>query len=87
MFKFNSPTPAGSRIPLMKKDKVVIMSDYAPKIFSNIRSVGTTFAPRFALSFVLAQFGARHSRLRHLFAHRAVRSSPIEQQKEVQRAY
>jgi hypothetical protein len=39
MFKFNSPTPAGSRIPLMKKDKVVIMTDYAPKIFNNIRSV------------------------------------------------
>lgn len=37
MFKFNSPTPAGSRIPLMKKDKVVIMTDYAPKIFNNIR--------------------------------------------------
>jgi hypothetical protein len=39
MFKFNSPTPAGSRIPLMKKDKVVIMTDYAPKIFNNIRFV------------------------------------------------
>jgi hypothetical protein len=37
-FKFTSPTPAGSRIPLMKKDKVVIMTDYAPKIFNNLRS-------------------------------------------------
>lgn len=45
MFKFNSPTPAGSRIPLMKKDKVVIMTDYAPKIFNNIRFVEHIHSP------------------------------------------
>lgn len=37
-FKFHSPTPADSRIPLFKKDKVVVMTDYAPRIFHHIRA-------------------------------------------------